>query len=141
MVKIFANYTAVIIFGLFITYERKLNVSEIYSLLIMFSSVEEPMSQFFNGWVYNIEGEVPLNKLSDLFKIEKYESSVEKGDLDLGEIKIEEGSFSWDDIKYLNIMNSFNNVSKGSTDNQENRISLNKINVHLKSKKFYAVVG
>jgi ABC-type multidrug transport system fused ATPase/permease subunit len=43
LVKIFASYSAVIIFGLYITYERNLNVSEIYSLLILFMSIEEPM--------------------------------------------------------------------------------------------------
>ena len=64
LIRIFANYSAVITLGLYMTFKSNIDVSQIYSLLISYISIEEPMTQFYNAWISNTKGTVSLKKLS-----------------------------------------------------------------------------
>ena len=143
IIRILASYSAILTFALYITFKHKLNVSEIYSILLLFMSIEEPMSWFFNSWIVIKNGIVPLKKLCELLRIENFKVSLKKGNLGSGEVKIENGSFSWDNLKYKKILKSFipPNLQTIQIENEENRIFFKNLNLYFKAKKFYAVVG
>ena len=51
-----------------------------------------------------VTGQVSTTRMSHLFKVEKYIQKIDRGQLDVGEIKIIDGEFSWDDYKYKKML-------------------------------------
>lgn len=112
-----------------------LSLAETFSLITMINLIGSPVRIIlFSVMMYTMAG-VAEKRVSVIVEIKEREAQMDDEDLQLGEIKIEDGEFCWDDPECIKIF-------EGKDRKMENITSVLKdINIHFAPKTFSGIIG
>lgn len=81
---------------LFNTYYERLTTAQTYSLIALYSNLAHPIKIFMMAWVARLNGIVSGDRVMKILKKKDKEEFKDDKNLELGCLKIEDGSFGWE---------------------------------------------
>lgn len=117
-------------------YNRSLSISTIYELINLFNSTLTPIRYYIMGVTGLSDSNVATRRMACLMQLEEQEPLGNDPELRLGEMRIKDGNFNWEDAKYHKIFEG-----KPIDKKKETNYILKDINLWIEPGDFVGVIG
>ena len=138
---------------IFLTGWQELDVSKIYTVIMLFSFIENPLSVLGSSVFYLASSGLSMKRLNTLMSMKEYKPGTQDKGLPVGTVSIRKANFSWDDPYYAEKLGGLDkkkakktsqNQSAGGAGSKELAsisICLRDIELEVSSGQFVSVIG
>ena len=85
---------------IFLTGWQELDVSKIYTIIMLFGFIQNPLSVMGSAIFYLASSGISIKRLNTLLSLREYEEKNQERGLPVGTVSIKDGNFSWEDPFY-----------------------------------------
>lgn len=136
---------SLVTFWMYSSSGKQLSIAQVYSIVTILNSIVEPIKYFKHALGDLIQAVINSNRYKTLLACSQFEEEKDDFDLKVGEILIEDGDFSWDNLKFKKIFEKAK-IKKAGDENENDaedrqRAALVEINLRIKPGELVAVIG
>lgn len=133
---------SLVTFWVYSSMQKQLSIAQVYSIVTILNSIVEPIKYFKHALGDLIQAVINSNRYKILLACDQFEEEKDSPKLKIGEVIIEDGDFSWDNLKFKKI---FENKKKKKTNDElekgKEKLALSGINIRIKPGELVGITG